>query len=310
MLPSRTGPRKASRGTTATPGSAGRTMPRPLLAAARNIAKVALLLGGFAAAFTVLGWWLGGARAGGVLLVVALLSSGMLVYSGDRVILGMLGARELLPAGAPAFASMVKRLARRVGTGAVKLAVIDDSHPRALAVGRTPNRSTLVVSRGLLSMAAPAELEGVVAHELAHVRSWDVLVQTVTVVITGAILEMSRFGLVFQQVLLVVLGPLAASLANLMLSPRRDLAADAAAAAACESPAAVADSLLHLDHSSELVNFEANPATEPLYTINPFADEGIAAMFSTHPPLAERVRLLRAMDDEAQATSGQDSAQP
>ena len=172
MLPSRTGPRRASQGTTATPSSAERTMPRSQLAAARNIAKTALLLGGFTAAFTLLGWWLGGARAGGVLLVVALLSSGMLVYSGDRVILGMLGARELLPADAPAFASMVERLARRVGTGAVKLAVIDDGHPRALAVGRTPNRSTLVISRGLLSMAAPAELEGVVAHELAHIRHW------------------------------------------------------------------------------------------------------------------------------------------
>ena len=87
-------------------------------------------------------------------------------------------------------------------------------------------------------------------------------------------------------------------------------AADTAAAAACEAPAAVADSLLHLDHASGLVNFEANPATEPLYTINPFADEGIAAMFSTHPPLAERVRRLRAMDDGAQPTRREDSAQP
>ena len=263
--------------------------------------KVSVLLGGFAAAFAALGWWLGDARAGSAFLVVALLLSATLVLAGDRVILGMLGARELLPAGAPGFASTVERLAGRVGVGPVKLAVIDDGHPRALCVGRAPNRATLVVSRGLLSMADPAELEGIVAHELAHVRHWDAVVQTVTVVIAGAIIEASRIGVVLQRALLVVLGPVAASLANVMLSPRREFAADRLASSVCESPAVVADSLLRLDHASTLVDFEASPATEPLYTIDPFADEGIAAMFSTHPPLEERVRRLRAMEAEARA---------
>ena len=150
-------------------------------------------------------------------------------------------------------------------------------------------------------MAAPAELEGIVAHELAHIRHWDVTVQTVTVVIAGAIIETSRIGLFLQRGLLVVLGPFAASLANVMLSPLRDFAADAIAASVCESPDVVADSLLRLDHASGLVDFEASPATEPLYTIDPFADEGIAAMFSTHPPLKERVRRLRAMEAETEA---------
>ncbi len=140
---------------------------------------------------------------------------------------------------------------------------------------------------------SPAELEGVLAHELAHVRSRDVLVQTSAVLLAVVLVEMSRLGGWLERALLAVLGPIAAAFVHLLLSPKRELAADRVAAGICGSGEGLADALLRLDHASDLVSFEASPATEPLYTVNPFAEEGLAALFVTHPPLERRIAALR-----------------
>jgi heat shock protein HtpX len=116
------------------------------------------------------------------------------------------------------------------------------------------------------------------------------------VVVAAAVVEASRLGGWLERALLFVFAPCAAALAHLMLSPKRELAADAFAASLCESPHGMADALVRLDTASELVEFHASPATEPLYTVNPFLEEGIAALFATHPPLADRVRRLRESD--------------
>ena len=171
-----------------------------------------------------------------------------------------------------------------------------DGFPRALSAGRGPRGSAIGVSSGLLSALPPAELEAVVAHEIAHIRSRDVIVQTAVVVVATALLEASRIGGWLTRALLFVLGPLAAALVHLLLSPKREFAADRDAAELCGSPHGMADALVRLDHASELLAFAANPATEPLYTTNPFLEEGVAALFVTHPPTAERVRRLRALD--------------
>src|SRR5207302_1137623 len=113
--------------------------------------------------------------------------------------------------------------------------------------------------------------------------------------------ETSRLGGWFERALLFVLGPVAAAFAHLLLSPGREFAADRAAAEACESPHGLADALLRLEQAGDLVEFSASPATEPLYTVNPFAEGGLAAMFVTHPPLGERVRRLRDLDPEWRA---------
>jgi heat shock protein HtpX len=148
----------------------------------------------------------------------------------------------------------------------------------------------------MLGSPSPAELEGIVAHEIAHIRNRDVLVQTTVVVLAGSLVEFSRLGGWLSRVLLYVLGPLAASFTHLLLSPRREFDADLRAAELCESPHGLADALVRLDQASELVEFRASPATEPLYTINPFAEEGLAKLFVTHPPVAERVQRLRDLD--------------
>jgi len=123
-------------------------------------------------------------------------------------------------------------------------------------------------------------------------------VQTTVVVLAAALVEASRIGGWLERMLLFVLGPIAAAFVHLLLSPKREFAADRLAAEICDSPHGLADALIRLEQASELVEFQASPATEPLYTINPFMEEGLAALFVTHPPAGERVRRLRALDPE------------
>ncbi|MCL4291277.1 MAG: M48 family metalloprotease [Thermoleophilia bacterium] len=269
--------------------------PRRLLAA-RNILKALLLLGGIAAGLAALGWWIGGLRLASVFLVVALLIVGTLHWYGPRLLLASLGARELTLGEAAPLYGTAERLAAAAKVARPKLYVLPDGHPRALAVGRGASDVSLALSRGLAAVTTPAELEGVLAHELAHARHRDVTVQTPTVVLAMWLVETSRIGGFLERTLLFVLAPVAASLVHVLLSPKRELAADAAAAELCGTPHGLADALVRLEQAGELVEFRASPATEPLYTLNPFGSERLAAMFATHPPTGERVRRLRTLD--------------
>jgi heat shock protein HtpX len=269
------------------------------VAVVRNMAKAWLLLVLPALGMGFAGWQLGGYRLAVLFLASIVLLAAALYWYADRVAMGMVGARELLAGEAPALHSAVERLALRAGVAKPKLYILRDGYPRALSAGRgAQGGAALAVSTGLLSVATPAELEGIVAHELAHLRRRDVLVQTIAVVIAAAVVEMSRIGGWLERVLLFVLGPLAASFVHLLLSPKREFETDRLAAELCDSPHGLADALLRLEQGMELVSFQASPATEPLYTTNPFAEEGLAALFVTHPPLGERVRRLRDLDPE------------
>jgi heat shock protein HtpX len=268
------------------------------LVVAANVSKVLVLLVWICAALGGLGWLLGGYRTLSIVVFGVLLTAAAGYWYGDRVVLGMLGARELPRGEAPALHSTAERLAAVAQVTKPRLYLLPDGHPRALVAGRGPRGSALAVSRGLLGALPPAELEGVIAHELAHVRSRDVLVQSVAVVLASALVELSRVGGFLSRALLFVLGPIAAAVVHVLLSSQREFAADRAAAALCGSPHGLADALLRLDQASEMIEFRANPATEPLYTVNPFEREGLASLFVTHPPLGERVRRLRALDPD------------
>jgi heat shock protein HtpX len=272
---------------------------RRRVAVARNLAKAWLILIVPAGLMAFAGWKLGGYR-------LALLFGGSVVLLGaaiywyaDRIAMGMVGARELLAGEAPALHSAVEGLAVRAGVTRPRLYLLPDGYPRALSAGSgAQGGAALAVSTGLLGVATPAELKGIVAHELAHLRSRDVLIQTVAVIIASVVVESSRIGGWFARSLLVVLGPLAASFIHLVLSPKREFEADRFAAELCASPHGLADALLRLESTMELVAFEASPTTEPLYVTNPFENEGLAALFATHPPVGERVRRLRELDPE------------
>jgi heat shock protein HtpX len=265
---------------------------------ARNLLKAWLLLAAVCALLGLIGWGLGGLRGASIFVFCGLLGAAAVYWHLDRAALGMVGARELAVAEAPLLQSTVERLAARAGVAKPKLYVFPDAHPRAMTAGRGPRGSALAVSAGLVAITSPAELDGVIAHELAHLRNRDVLVQTTAAVLAGTLIEASRLGGFLQRVLLFVLGPIAAALVHLLLSPAREYAADRMAAEICESPHGLADGLIRIEQAGELVEFQGSPATEPLFTVNPFAEEGLAAMFVTHPTVAERARRLRELDPD------------
>jgi heat shock protein HtpX len=269
--------------------------------AARNVAKAWLLLFGITGVLAAVGYGIGGLRLLSIFVFCGLLLVGGAYWTFDRVVLGMTRARELPIAEAPLLHSTIERLAARAGVLKPRVYVIPDGMPLALATGRGPTYSALAVSSGLVTACPPAELDGVLAHEIAHVKHRDVALQTAVVVLAASMIELSRIGGWLERALLFVLGPIAAACVHILLSPKREYEADRRAAQLCESPHGLADALLRLDQAAELVDFEASPATEPLWTFNPFMEQGLAALFVTHPPIEERVRRLRALDTTQEA---------
>ena len=270
----------------------------PALPVVGNVLKALLLLLGLVALFAGVGWLIGGLQALEIFVFCALLLALAGYWYADRAVLGLAGARELPVGEAPSLHSTVGRLAATANVAPPKLYVLPDAFPRAFATGRGPASSALAVSSGLVAVCTPAELEGILAHELAHIRRRDVLITTAVVIAGVSLVEGSRFGGFAQRALLFVLAPVAAATQHLFLSPKREFGADRAAAELLGTPHGLADALLRLDQASELVPFEASPATEPLYTVNPFAEEGLAKMFVTHPPLGERIARLRGLDPD------------
>jgi len=268
------------------------------LIAVRNVVKAWLLLAGVCGVLAFIGWSIGGLR-----LLSIFVFSGLLLVIGaywafDRVVLGMVRARELTLAEAPLLHSTVERLAAIAGVVKPKLYLIPDGMPLALATGRGPTSSSLAISSGCVTACPPAELEGVLAHELAHVKHHDVALQTAVVVLAASMIELSRIGGWLERALLFVLGPIAAACVHVLLSPKREFEADRRAAELCGSPHGLADALLRLEQAAELIDFKASPATEPLWTFNPFLEQGLAALFVTHPKVEERIRRLRSLDPD------------
>lgn len=262
-------------------------------AVALNLLKALALVAVLAAAFGGLGWLIGGVTTALLFAFCSLLAATAVYRYGDRALLGMLGARPFALAEDPVLRSGADKVAAKLGVRAPHLFLIDDGFPRLFAVGRGPSSATLAISVGALRSLRREELEAAIAHELAHVRRRDVLVQTFVVLFATTLVEMSRLGGWFSRFLLYVFVPIGAAFVHLLLSPKRELHADALAASATGTAHDLADALMRLDRAAELVDFAASPATEPLYTIDPFESEGLARMFKTHPPLEARIRRLR-----------------
>jgi heat shock protein HtpX len=268
------------------------------LAPVRNVLKAWLVLVVLCAILGVIGYGIGGLQIAlpfvfcGVLLGIAA------YVSLERVVIGMVHGRELSAREAPDLHAGLERLALRAGVAKPRVYVIEKGPPLALAAGRGVASSAVVVTEALARLPAPAEIEGVLAHELAHVIRRDVVVQSTAVVLSAVIVETSRIGGWLERSLLFVLGPVASAVVHALLSRKREFEADRLAATLCESPHGLADALIRLEQAAELVEFHASAATEPLYTINPFLEEGVAALFLTHPPVADRVSRLRALDPD------------
>jgi heat shock protein HtpX len=261
--------------------------------AALNLLKAWAFVAFLATIFAGLGWLIGGLTTASLFVLCALLAASGVYRYGDRALLGMLGARPFALAEDPRLRSAVDTVAAKMRVRPPQLYLIDDGFPRLFAVGRGPSSSTLALSTGLLQAVRAEELEAAIAHELAHVSRRDVLVQTYVVLFAATLVESSRIGGWFSRALLYVFAPIASAFVNVLLAPSRELAADALAARSTGAPHDLADALLRLDRASELVEFAASPATEPLYPVDPFEEQGLARMFKTHPPLERRVEALR-----------------
>jgi heat shock protein HtpX len=268
------------------------------LAPVRNVLKAWLVLVIICGILALIGYGIGDLRVLSTFVFCGVLLGIAAYVSLDRVVLGMLRARELPAREAPEFHALVERMANRAGVAKPRVYAIEKGPPLALAAGRGANSSAIAVTEALLGLPSPAEVEAVVAHEFAHIVRRDVVVQTTAVVLATAIVETSRIGGFLERSLLFVLGPIASAITHLLLSAKREFEADALAVRFCDSPHGLADALVRLEQAAELVEFSASPATEPLYTINPFLEEGVAALFVTHPAVGDRVARLRALDPD------------
>ncbi len=277
-----------------------------------NYLKTAILLAGLTALALVVGQRLGGPTG--------LLFAGMFVIAmnlaswwfSDRIALAMHGARPLSPADAPWLYQMVEDLARRANLPMPRLYLIPIDTPNAFATGRNPSRSAVAVTSGLLELLDRRELAGVLAHELAHVKNRDTLLSTVAAtlagVITWAVQSLFWFGGALSgrsddegessglaSLGLLLVAPFAATLLQLAVSRSREYGADATGAEICGDPMALANALAKLEQGNRMLPYDHAPASAHLFIVNPLSGGGVMSLFSTHPPIAERIRRLEAM---------------
>jgi heat shock protein HtpX len=245
-------------------------------------------------------------------LGLALLTNGLAYFWGDRMALAASRAQEVGPEEAPMLHQLADRLAQQYGVPKPRVFVSPDPSPNAFATGRNPKHSAICVNDGLLRILNQEELYGVLAHEFAHVRNRDILISTVVAVLAGAITllaNIAQWGLfwgdgednqnplgIIGVVLVVILAPIAALLIQLAVSRSREYEADHTGAEVSHDPLALASALRKLQRGSQVAPSPvAQPAFAHLYIVNPLSGQTLAGLFSTHPPLEERVRRLEAM---------------
>jgi heat shock protein HtpX len=266
---------------------------------------MALLTGLFAA--------VGGAIGGSSGIVIAvLLAGGMNLFAywnSARMVLRMYGAHEISAESAPWLFEMVDRLRQRAALPMPVVAVAPHAQPNAFATGRNPEHAVVCVTEGLLQLVSREELEGVIAHELAHIKNRDMLLQTFTATLAGAISslgQMAMWSSLFgggddeeggSPLVMALVAPLAAGLVQMAISRQREFKADAVGAEICGRPLALAGALRKLEDYAHRIPMQVSPAVAPLAQVNPLAayGGGIARMFSTHPPTEARVQRLEAL---------------
>jgi len=276
--------------------------------------KTGLLLGLLTALILIVGQAVGGRSGLMIAFVLALVMNLGSYWFSDKIVLSMYGAQELSPADAPALHAMVEELARNAGLPKPRVMLIAQEAPNAFATGRNPEHGVVAVTAGILRVLSPEELRGVLAHEISHIRNRDILVQSIAAVLGGVVVmlaNMAQWAAIFGGfrhddddsggpglvggLLMAILAPIAASLIQMAISRSREFLADATGAQISGAPLALAGALAKLDAAARQIPMQANPATENLFIVNPFAGMSMAALFSTHPPTEERIRRLREM---------------
>ena len=276
--------------------------------------KTVLLLGLLSGIIIVLGGLLGG-RTGIIIAfgMALIMNVGSYWYS-DKIVLSMYRARELAPEEAPYLHRIVEELSHNAGIPKPRVCVVPEEAPNAFATGRNPENAVVAVTEGLMRLLPPEELRGVVAHEVGHIVNRDILIQTIAGVMASAIVTMAnifQFTAIFggnrdsegngvnpiAALVMALLAPMAAGLVQMAISRSREYLADDTGAELCGQPLALAGALAKLGAASGRIPMrEGNPSTEQMFIVSPmFAHGSMANLFSTHPPLEERIHRLQAM---------------
>ena len=269
-----------------------------------NGLKTALLLGVLSALLLVIGEMLGGAQGMMLGFFLAVVFNFGSYWFSDKIVLRMYRATEVGP-GHRLFDS-VDRLAKRAGLPQPRCYVIPEPSPNAFATGRNPEHAAVAATEGILQILDNDELDGVLAHELAHVKHRDILISSVAATLGAAIMMISRFGMYFggsrddnrqganpiAMIATIFLAPLAAGLIRAAISRSREFEADAGGSAIAGSPYGLVNALKKIEAASKAVPLDANPATAHMFIVKPFSAQGLFGLFSTHPPTAQRIAAL------------------
>jgi heat shock protein HtpX len=277
-----------------------------------NTLKTTLFLALLTGLFVAIGGALGGRSGMTIAFVMALVMNFVSFWFSDKIVLKMYGAQPIGEAEAPVVYRIVRNLATKAGIPMPRLYLISSPTPNAFATGRSPQHAAVAVTDGIMRIMDEAELEGVLAHELSHVLNRDVLISTVAATLGGAIsmlANMAQWGLMFGShrddderggnpialLATVILAPLAALLIQMAVSRSREYQADASGARLTRRPLGLASALAKLQQANQIIPMDANPATAHLFIVNPLSGRSLANLFSTHPPIEERIERLRAM---------------
>jgi heat shock protein HtpX len=279
---------------------------RAMMPAMRNTARTALLLGAMSALLLAIGDLLGGGNGLVIAFGIAVVMNFASYWFSDKIVLAMYRARPVGPEH-PLY-QIVARLAQRAHLPQPRVYVIPTASPNAFATGRNPSHAAVAATEGILQVLDERELEGVLAHELAHVRHRDILISSVAATIAAAIMmlaRMAQFAAIFgggrndregsnplTLLAMIIVAPLAAMLIQAAISRSREYAADAGGAEIAGSPYGLADALRKIDAASRRVPLDANPATAHMFIVKPFSGQGLLSLFSTHPPTEQRIRAL------------------
>jgi heat shock protein HtpX len=278
-----------------------------------NTLKTGVLLVLLAALLMAIGAAVGGQSGLIVALLLALATNVISYWYADKIVLSMYGARPVSETEAPDLYRSVRRLAQQARIPMPRLYLLPSDTPNAFATGRNPQHAAVAVTTGILRLLPQRQLEGVLAHELAHIKNRDTLIMTVTATIASAVMflaHMAQWAAIFGGfsrdkdddgggilglLVAVIVAPVAATLVQMAISRAREFAADAAGAQLAGTPHDLADALEKLDDTAKRIPAHVFPATAHLFIVNALSGQRLATLFSTHPAIAERVRRLRRM---------------
>jgi len=277
-----------------------------------NTLKTTFLMALLTVLLVTAGGALGGEGGMIVAFIFALVMNGVSYWFSDKIVLRMYGAKEIGPEESPKLHRIVQELTLRAKMPMPKLYLIPQEAPNAFATGRDEQHAAVAVTEGILRILDEAELRGVLAHELSHIKNRDILVGTIAAAMAGAIsmlANIAHWGMIFGgrgsndregghpivALAMIIIAPLAALLVQMAISRSREFGADATGAAIAGDPLSLANALKKLQQAAERVPMEANPATAHMFIVNPLTGGGLMTLFSTHPPMEERIRRLEGM---------------